>query len=66
MTYTAVQRVLGLLLALFSVTMLPPILVSFIYGDGTWQAFGLSFLIILGVGILIWSPVRADRQEMRL
>ncbi|MDH3419378.1 MAG: TrkH family potassium uptake protein [Gammaproteobacteria bacterium] len=66
MTYTAVQRVLGLLLALFSVTMLPPILVSFIYGDGTWQAFGLSFLIILGFGILIWAPVRDDRREMRL
>lgn len=66
MTYTAVQRVLGLLLALFSVTMLPPLFVSLFYDDSSWQAFGLSFMIILGFGILIWAPVRGDRREMRL
>jgi trk system potassium uptake protein TrkH len=65
-TFSAVQRVLGLLLALFSVTMLPPLGVSWIYADDTWHAFGVSFLIILGSGLLIWAPVRKDRREMRL
>jgi trk system potassium uptake protein TrkH len=66
LTFFAVQRVLGLLLALFSVTMLPPIFVSWFYADGVWHAFVTSFLIILGTGLAIWAPVRQDRQEMRL
>jgi hypothetical protein len=32
--FTAVQKILGLLLMVFSVTMLPPALVALIYGDG--------------------------------
>ena len=35
----AVQKVLGLLLMLFSLTMLPPLLVSHLYQDGTAQPF---------------------------
>lgn len=66
MTLTAVQRVLGLLLAMFSLTMLPPMAVSWFYADGTWQAFGWSFLIVLGSGMLIWLPVRKHVREMRL
>jgi len=66
LTLTAVQRVLGLLLALFSVTMLPPIFVSWLYADGMWHAFAISFLIILGSGLAIWAPVRNSRREMRL
>ena len=57
---------LGLLLALFSVTMLPPIVVSWLYADGVWVSFAISFLIILASGLTIWAPVRENRQEMRL
>jgi trk/ktr system potassium uptake protein len=46
--------------------MLPPMAVSWLFGDGTWHAFGASFLIILGAGLLIWAPVRSNRREMRL
>ena len=66
MTRSAVQRVLGLLLTMFSATMLIPIAVSLFFADGTWTAFAGSFLIILGSGLLIWWPVRAERRELRL
>ena len=66
MTRSAVQRVLGLLLTMFSATMLIPIAVSLFFADGTWTAFAASFLIILGSGLLIWWPVRAERRELRL
>lgn len=66
MISSAVQRVLGLLLAMFSVTMLPPIVVSWVYADGTWHAFAWSFVIILGGGCLIWLPVRKNARDMRL
>ena len=61
-----IQRVLGLLLAMFSATMLLPIVVSLIFADGQWLAFSASFLIILGSGLAIWWPVREQTQELRL
>jgi trk system potassium uptake protein len=43
MNLPVVQRILGLLLMLFSVTMLPPIAVSVYYGDGNWQPITPAF-----------------------
>ncbi|KAA6183855.1 potassium transporter [Thiohalocapsa marina] len=64
--FIAVQKVLGLLLMLFSTTMLPPALVAVIYGDGAGMPFIYAFLVILGVGSLIWLPVARMHQELRL
>lgn len=61
-----VQRVLGLLLAMFSVTMIVPMLVSLYFRDGTWPVFIESFAITAGFGIAMWWPVRRRRQELRL
>ncbi len=66
MTRAAVQRVLGLLLTMFSATMLIPIAVSLLFSDGAWSAFAKSFFIILGAGIVLWWPVRNERRELRL
>ena len=66
MTRAAVQRVLGLLLTMFSATMLIPIGVSLLFSDGAWSAFAKSFFIILGAGIVLWWPVRNERRELRL
>ncbi len=64
-TFLAIQRILGFLLIIFSLTMLPPIVVSVVFADGTWSAFAVSFLIILGSGIVIWFPVRNEDRELR-
>ncbi len=61
-----VQRVLGLLLTLFSLTMLPPVAVSLIFGDGTWAVFAQSFAVVLVAGLALWLPVRGYRQDLRL
>ena len=66
MTRSAVQRVLGLLLTMFSSAMLVPALVSLIFSDNSWPAFIGSFLIILGSGLVIWWPVRHEKRELRL
>ncbi len=66
MTAGTVQRVLGLLIVLFSMTMLPPIGWGLFHGDGTWGVFAASFLIVAGIGLLLWWPVRRVRQELRL
>lgn len=64
--FATVQKVLGLLLMVFSVTMLPPAAVSLVYGDGAGMPFVYAFLVILVVGVVIWAPVARLRQELRL
>lgn len=61
-----VQRVSGLLLMLFSSSMLPPLLVWAIYQHGEPEPFLYSFLITLISGFAIWLPVRRDRSDLRL
>ena len=63
---TAVQKVLGLLLMLFSLTMLPPVGVSYHYADGTAEAFLTALVLLLGLGTLIWLPVAKSRDELKL
>ena len=55
-----------MLLTLFSVTMLPPVAVSFLFQDGSWAAFLSAFFVTLGAGVLFWWPVRTIKRELRL
>ncbi|AWL10531.1 Trk system potassium uptake protein TrkH [Saliniradius amylolyticus] len=65
MQYRTIIRILGLLVALFSVTMAPPALVSLIYQDGGGLPFLLAFFLSLGTGLLAWYPNRSHRRELR-
>jgi trk system potassium uptake protein TrkH len=66
MQLTVVQRILGLLIMVFSTTMLPPALVGLWYQDHSILPFIESFFILLASGFLIWFPVRELRHELRL
>ena len=66
MNLLMVQRILGLMLLMFSLTMLPPVVVSLAYGDGHAQPFLTSFVIIASVGALLWLPVHRVRRDLRL
>jgi len=60
-----IQRILGVLLMAFSVTIVPPIGVSLWYGDGEATHFLLSLGFLLVSGSILWFPVRRDRHELR-
>lgn len=62
----AIQRLLGLLLMLFSFTLLPPALVSWLYSDGQMQIFLASTGAVLLLGGVMWLPVRNFRQDLRV
>ncbi len=66
MRLTVVQRILGLLLMLFSITMLLPVTVSLWYQDGAALAFVTAFALALLLGLVCWLPARRQRQELRL
>jgi len=62
----AIQRIVGLLLTLFSVTMVPPAMVSFYFNDGEAAAFVIAAGLIFCAGLALWLPVARNRQELRL
>lgn len=66
MRYAPVQRVVGFLIALSSLMMLPPALVSLWYDDGTAELFLLSAAILVLIGLLIYLPVRRFEYDLRL
>ena len=66
MHFIVIQRVLGILLTLFSLTMVPPIIVSLIYDDGVMNPFLTGLVLALVGGLVIWLPVRSNRQDVRL
>jgi trk system potassium uptake protein TrkH len=66
MNRLVVQRILGLLLMMFSVTMIPPIIVDLIYREQSWIPFAESFWLTLFSGLLLWYPVRHSRKNLRL
>lgn len=65
MQFSVIQRLLGLLLTVFSATLLPPILVSLWYADGELAALFDSFAIILITGLVLWLPVKNQKRDLR-
>ncbi len=65
MHFASVQRILGILMMLFSITLLPPLAFAWFSDDGALEAFVTAFGLTLLAGIAIWLPVARVRREMR-
>ncbi|MGD9842309.1 MAG: TrkH family potassium uptake protein [Steroidobacteraceae bacterium] len=66
MNLLVVQRILGILLMVFSSTMLIPLGVSLYFQDANQTPFIDSFIGLLITGLLVWWPVRKQHRELRL
>jgi trk system potassium uptake protein TrkH len=66
MNLPVVQRLVGFLLMLFSVAMLPPMLVALIYADSSILPFLYTMFVTLTVGAAIWFPQRHNRSDLGL
>lgn len=59
-----ILKSLGILLSIFSLTMLPPMIVAIWYKEvGTLPVFMLSGLFILTIGLSLWFPVRNTLEQ---
>ena len=65
MHIAVIARVLGMLLMIFSFTMLSPIIISSIYGESTSSTFLIAFAITLLSGLLFWLPAMRKKGELR-
>lgn len=63
--FVSVQRITGVLLMLFSLTMLPPLAVDFYYGEDTAAPFLSAWWITLSTGAVVWWPARNFRSELK-
>lgn len=66
MQFFVIQRILGLLLVVFSFTMLPPVFVGWLFEDTFISPFIKGFFLLLTIGFLMWLPVRRFKRELRL
>ncbi len=65
MQYKVVAKVLGVLLVIFSSTLVPPLFVSWIYEDGAAQPFVAAFAVTLVTGSLLWLVTRRESRDLR-
>ena len=65
MQFSVIQRILGLLLVMFSFTQIPPMIVSLLYTDGELVAFFYTFAATLISGIVLWLPVKNQKKDLR-
>jgi trk system potassium uptake protein TrkH len=66
MQRSVIQRIVGLLLMVFSFTTLPPAAVGMFYGDGAVYPFVMAFIATLILGTVAWFPVRKVKMDVRL
>ena len=61
-----IQKILGLLLMLFSIALLPPIIIAYLYHDGGLNAFLAVTFTLFALGLLLWYPVHNYQQELKV
>jgi trk system potassium uptake protein len=64
MNYKSIFNLLGILLALFSISFIPPFLITFIYEENGGEIFLYSFLVLFFLGGGMWALTR--QQDLAL
>ena len=66
MRILSIQRLLGILLMIFSGTLFVPALVSWLYEDGQTQVFLTGTFLVLLLGFLMWLPAMRYKDDLRV
>ncbi len=66
MHFALISKILGLLLVVFSFTMMPPVAVAYLYRDGSEGPFLVSFTISMLLGLALWLPFFRQRAELQV
>ncbi|QBZ82154.1 Trk system potassium uptake protein TrkH [Hydrogenovibrio crunogenus] len=61
-----ILKVLGILLMVFSLTLIPPFIMALIYQDGGMSDFGLSAIGLFITGFLLWFPSRKSHHDLKI
>ena len=64
MSVRQIFRILGVLMLMYSLTLLPPFALSIYLDDGSATAFSAAWLEIVVLGLLAWLPNRDRKEEL--
>ncbi|MGP1930529.1 MAG: Trk system potassium transporter TrkH [Arsenophonus sp. ET-YP4-MAG3] len=65
MHFREIIRIIGLLIILFSVTMIIPWIVGLIYHDVGKNVFSQTFITTLIIGLLLWIPNKNNQYDLK-
>ena len=65
MRFAMCFKILGVLLMMFSLSMLTPLIVDAIYHQSMYLAFLVAFGLTFITGVVFWFPVRHLHYELR-
>jgi trk system potassium uptake protein TrkH len=65
MRWHYIRSILGMILCLFSMTMIPPIIVSFTFHEIVFMPFFYTFFICYMLGYVLWSSTSATQYTLR-
>jgi len=66
MQYKTILRLLGLLLLLFSPSMLIPLIINALFHEDVWLPFIGTFILSSGIGGTLWFCFRMHQQELKI
>lgn len=66
MQYKTILRLIGLLLLLYSFTMLPPMLINIIFAETIWLPFVLPFILCFLLGLVLWGTFRQHQNLLKI
>jgi trk system potassium uptake protein TrkH len=64
MSVRQILRILGILMLMYSVTLLPPFALSLAMNDGNATAFSVAWAEIAVLGLIAWLPNRHSKAEL--
>lgn len=65
MSFSFISRLVGVLLLLFSLALVPPILLAWFYGETVLHSLLITLSICLGVGLVLWLLSRHEKHRIR-
>ena len=66
MHFSVIFKILGALLMLFSVAMLPPLILALVNGENTVSGFVTALTITFFSGLTLWLPTKGAQHELRI
>lgn len=65
MQIKTILRLLGLLLMMFSLSMITPLLINFVFHETFWLPFVIAFICTFSTGFILWLNCRTQHQELK-
>jgi trk system potassium uptake protein TrkH len=66
MQIKTILRLLGLLLMMFSLSMITPLLVNAVFHEKFWLPFVIAFICTFSTGSILWLSCRSQQHELKI